>query len=83
MNIGKVIANELNVKDTQVDAAIALLDEGCTVPFISRYRKEATGGLNDEELRHLYERLVYLRELEDRKETILATIKEQANSQRN
>lgn len=77
MNIGKVIANELNVKDTQVDAAIALLDEGCTVPFISRYRKEATGGLNDEELRHLYERLVYLRELEDRKETILATIKEQ------
>ena len=77
MNIGKVIANELNVKDTQVDAAIALLDEGCTVPFISRYRKEATGGLNDEELRHLYERLIYLRELEDRKETILATIKEQ------
>ena len=77
MNIGKVIANELNVKDPQVDAAFALLDEGCTVPFISRYRKEATGGLNDEELRHLYERLVYLRELEDRKETILATIKEQ------
>lgn len=77
MNISKIISSELNVKDTQVDAAIALLDEGCTVPFISRYRKEATGGLNDEELRHLYERLVYLRELEDRKETILATIKEQ------
>ncbi len=79
MNISKIISSELNVKDTQVDAAIALLDEGCTVPFISRYRKEATGGLNDEELRHLYERLVYLRELEDRKETILATIKEQGN----
>lgn len=77
MNISKIISSELNVKDTQVNAAIALLDEGCTVPFISRYRKEATGGLNDEELRHLYERLVYLRELEDRKETILATIKEQ------
>ena len=77
MNISKIISSELNVKDTQVNAAIALLDEGCTVPFISRYRKEATGGLNDEELRHLYERLIYLRELEDRKETILATIKEQ------
>ena len=77
MNIVKIIANEILVKDKQVEAAISLLDEGCTVPFISRYRKEVTGGLNDEQLRTLYERLVYLRELDERKETILASIKEQ------
>ena len=77
MDISKVIANEIAVADKQVEAAIKLLDEGCTVPFISRYRKEVTGGLNDEQLRTLYERLVYLRELDERKETILASIKEQ------
>ena len=77
MNISKVISDELKVLEKQVDAAIALLDEGCTVPFISRYRKEVTGGLNDEQLRNLYERLIYLRELDDRKKTILDSIKEQ------
>ena len=77
MDISKVIANEIAVAEKQVEAAIKLLDEGCTVPFISRYRKELTGGLNDEQLRTLYERLVYLRELDERKETILASIKEQ------
>ena len=77
MVISKVIANEIAVAEKQVEAAIKLLDEGCTVPFISRYRKEVTGGLNDEQLRTLYERLVYLRELDERKETILASIKEQ------
>ena len=77
MNIVKIIANEILVKDKQVEAAISLLDEGCTVPFISRYRKEVTGGLNDEQLRVLYDRLVYLRELDERKNTIIETIKEQ------
>lgn len=77
MKIVDVIADELAVKKTQVDAAVKLLDEGCTVPFISRYRKEATGGLNDEQLRKLSERLIYLRELEDRKKTIIESIKEQ------
>ena len=77
MVISKVIANEIAVAEKQVEAAIKLLDEGCTVPFISRYRKEVTGGLNDEQLRTLYERLVYLRELDERKETILASIDEQ------
>ena len=77
MVISKVIANEIAVAEKQVEAAIKLLDEGCTVPFISRYRKEMTGGLNDEQLRTLYERLVYLRELDERKETILASIEEQ------
>ena len=77
MNISKVISEELKVLEKQVDAVIGLLDEGCTVPFISRYRKEVTGGLNDEQLRHLYERLIYLRELDERKETIIASIKEQ------
>ena len=77
MNISKVIANEISVAEKQVDAAIGLLDEGCTVPFISRYRKEVTGGLNDEQLRTLYERLIYLRELGERKETIIASIDEQ------
>ena len=77
MNISKVIASEIAVRESQVEAAIGLLDEGCTVPFISRYRKEVTGNLNDEQLRTLYERLIYLRELEERKETILASIDEQ------
>ena len=71
------IANELNVNETQVAAAVALLDEGATVPFISRYRKEATGGLDDTQMRNLQERLGYLRELEDRRKSILSSIEEQ------
>ena len=71
------IAIELGVRPTQVDAAIALLDEGATVPFIARYRKEATGGLDDTQLRTLEERLTYLRELEARREAILSSIEEQ------
>jgi uncharacterized protein len=71
------IANELNVKETQVAAAVALLDEGATVPFISRYRKEATSGLDDTQMRNLQERLGYLRELEDRRKSILSSIEEQ------
>ncbi|MEJ5211858.1 MAG: Tex family protein [Burkholderiales bacterium] len=71
------IAQELDVKPQQVAAAIALLDDGATVPFIARYRKEATGGLDDTQLRFLEERLSYLRELEARRETILSSIREQ------
>ncbi|HEY9396866.1 MAG TPA: Tex family protein, partial [Burkholderiales bacterium] len=71
------IANELSVKPQQVAAAVALLDEGATVPFISRYRKEVTGGLDDTQLRTLEERLGYLRELEDRRAAVLASIEEQ------
>ena len=77
MNINKKIAEELLVKFWQVDAAVALIDEGNTIPFISRYRKEATGALNDEQLRTLDERLKYLRNLEEKKEQVLATIEEQ------
>lgn len=75
--INQRIADELQVKEQQVKAAISLLDEGSTVPFISRYRKEATGGLDDSQLRTLEERLGYLRELEDRRNTILKSIDEQ------
>ncbi len=77
MNITQKIALELSVKLEQVVAAVALLDEGSTVPFISRYRKEATGGLDDLQLRDLEVRLRYLRELEERREAILASIGEQ------
>lgn len=77
MDINKKIATELNVKIQQVEAAIELLDGGATVPFISRYRKEVTGGLSDTDLRTLEERLQYLRELEDRRQTILKSITEQ------
>jgi uncharacterized protein len=77
MNISAKIAEELSVKQSQVDAAIALLDEGSTVPFIARYRKEVTGGLDDLQLRDLEVRLRYLRELEERREAILASIGEQ------
>jgi uncharacterized protein len=77
MDIFIKIAQELNVKSQQVTKAIELLDGGATVPFISRYRKEATGGLDDTQLRTLEERLHYLRELEDRKQTILKSITEQ------
>ncbi|MCB1663614.1 MAG: RNA-binding transcriptional accessory protein [Pseudomonadales bacterium] len=76
-NITQRIANELQVKEQQVHAAISLLDEGSTVPFISRYRKEVTGGLDDSQLRTLEERLGYLRELENRRDTILKSIEEQ------
>ena len=72
------IAQELNVQPRQVAAAIALLDDGATVPFIARYRKEATDGLDDTHLRHLEERLGYLRELEERRAAVLASIDEQA-----
>lgn len=75
--IATTIATELNVDQAQVNAAVALLDEGATVPFIARYRKEATGGLDDAQLRDLEERLRYLRELEERRETILKSIEEQ------
>ena len=75
--IAEIIANELNVKTKQVVAAITLLDEGATVPFISRYRKEVTGGLDDVQMRNLQERLGYLRELETRREAILKLIDEQ------
>lgn len=75
--ISQRIASELDVKQQQVEAAIGLLDEGSTVPFISRYRKEVTGGLDDSQLRLLEERLAYLREMEDRRSTILDSIEEQ------
>ncbi|MEN8761482.1 MAG: Tex-like N-terminal domain-containing protein, partial [Thiogranum sp.] len=77
MTISERIAQELGVKTRQVEAAVKLLDEGATVPFISRYRKEATEGLDDTQLRNLEERLVYLRELEERRNTVLKSIAEQ------
>lgn len=76
-SIAKRIATELNVQETQVSAAVGLLDEGATVPFISRYRKEVTGGLDDSQMRTLEERLRYLRELEERRAAILKSIGEQ------
>jgi uncharacterized protein len=75
--IEQKIASELNVQDRQVMAAVALLDEGATVPFISRYRKEVTGGLDDTQLRSLEDRLRYLREMEERRSAILVSIEEQ------
>jgi len=75
--ISQRIADELQVREAQVAAAVKLLDEGSTVPFIARYRKEATGGLDDTQLRTLEERLGYLRELEDRRAAILASVQEQ------
>lgn len=75
--ISQLIAQELNVRDSQILAAIRLLDDGNTIPFIARYRKEATGGLDDTQLRHFETRLIYLRELEDRRQTILKSIEEQ------
>ena len=77
MDIIQVITRELNVEKWQVEAAVKLIDEGCTIPFISRYRKEATGTLNDEQLRNLNERLTYLRNLEDKKAQVLGSIEEQ------
>jgi uncharacterized protein len=77
MNINQTIAKELNVNLAQVEATVALLAEGATVPFIARYRKEVTGGLDDTQLRSLHERLGYLQELEDRRTTVLNSIEEQ------
>ena len=77
MDIIATIAEELNIKKSQADAAIKLIDEGNTIPFIARYRKEATGALDDEVLRNLYERLNYLRNLEEKKQTVLSSIEEQ------
>ena len=70
MDINQVITGELGVKRWQVDAAVKLIDEGNTIPFIARYRKEVTGTLDDAQLRTLYERLVYLRNLEEKKEQV-------------
>ena len=75
--INQLIAGELNANAPQVAAAVALLDEGATVPFIARYRKEVTGNLDDTQLRTLEERLLYLRELEERRVAITASIQEQ------
>lgn len=77
MDIIAKISEELGIKRHQTEAAVKLIDEGNTIPFIARYRKEATGALNDEVLRNLYERLCYLRNLEERKETVLSSIEEQ------
>ena len=77
MDIIKKITEELEVKLWQVEAAVKLIDEGNTIPFISRYRKEATGSLNDEQLRKLFERLTYLRNLEEKKEQVISSIEEQ------
>ena len=75
--IAEQIAQELNVKTNQINTAIALLDGGATVPFIARYRKEATQGLDDNHLRHLAQRLSYLRNLNERRQVILTIIKQQ------
>ncbi len=77
MSIAQRIADELQVRVNQVEAAIGLLDEGATVPFVARYRKEVTGGLDDTQLRHLDERLIYLRELEERRATVIKSVEEQ------
>ncbi|MBO2656313.1 Tex family protein [Shewanella algae] len=76
-NIAQIIAQELNVREQQVAATISLLDEGATVPFVARYRKEVTGGLDDTQLRNLHTRLGYLRELNDRRQVILSSIEAQ------
>ena len=76
-SIEQRLADELSVSVRQVTAAMALLDEGATVPFIARYRKEMTGGLDDSQLRILQERLVYLRELEQRRQTVIDSIRAQ------
>ena len=79
MDIIQKLTQELEVQRWQIEAAVQLIDEGNTIPFISRYRKEVTGSLNDEQLRKLHERLQYLRNLEEKKEQVLATIEEQGN----
>ena len=77
MDIIQALTGELQVQRWQVEAAVKLIDEGNTIPFISRYRKEATGSLNDEVLRNLHERLIYLRNLEEKKTQVLSSIREQ------
>ncbi|MGN0333953.1 MAG: Tex family protein [Lachnospiraceae bacterium] len=77
MDINQKLTEELEVKRWQIDAAVKLIDEGNTIPFIARYRKEATGTLNDEQLRKLHERLTYLRNLDEKKEQVLSSIEEQ------
>ena len=77
MEIIAVLAEELGIKKQQAEAAVKLIDEGNTIPFIARYRKEATGALNDEVLRNLYDRLNYLRNLEEKKEQVINSIEEQ------
>src|SRR5438132_6805376 len=76
-NINRQIAEELGVREQQIDATVGLLDGGATVPFVARYRKEVTGGLDDAQLRTLEERLTYLRELEERRTAILESVREQ------
>lgn len=75
--INQTIANELQIKESQVEKTVALIDEGNTIPFIARYRKEVTGGLSDEILRDLGDRLTYLRNLETRKEEVKKSIESQ------
>ena len=77
MDIIKTISQELNIKPWQAEATMKLIDEGNTIPFIARYRKEVTGSLNDEVLRQFHERLLYLRNLEDKKAQVLGSIEEQ------
>ena len=77
MDINQKLTEELGVKRWQIDAAVKLIDEGNTIPFISRYRKEVTGSLNDEQLRKLHERLMYLRSLEEKKEQVISSIEDQ------
>ena len=77
MDIVKVISEELEISEKRVDAAIKLLDEGCTVAFIARYRKEATGALNDEELRNIEKKVIYYRNLEEKRQTVLKSMSEQ------
>ena len=77
MDIIKKISEELGIRQWQTEAAVSLIDEGNTIPFIARYRKEKTGALNDEVLRNLEERLKYIRNLEERKESVISGIEEQ------
>ena len=77
MNIAEQIKDELGIHLWQVEAVIELIDEGNTIPFIARYRKEKHGSLDDEQLRNLSERLTYIRNLEDKKNTVIASIEEQ------
>lgn len=77
MDINQKLTEELGVQRWQVDAAVKLIDDGNTIPFISRYRKEVTGSLDDEQLRKLHERLLYLRNLDEKKEQVLSSIEEQ------
>ena len=79
MDILRQLKEELNIRLEQVEAAVKLIDEGNTIPFIARYRKEATGSLDDEQLRNLHERLQYLRNLEEKKTQVLNSIEEQVS----